>query len=133
MKKFVVLFAMMAIVSAGAYAQSQPAQDPQKSTQQDPQKAAQEKAEWDRTVKAELKLTPDQITKYDAVGKEFGEKIEALKADASLTDDARKEKKMALKKEKEAKLAEFLTPEQQAKYRELVEKKMKKETAKTGA
>jgi Spy/CpxP family protein refolding chaperone len=54
-----------------------------------------------------------------------------LKADASLTDDARKEKKMALKKEKEAKLAEFLTPEQQAKYKELVEKKMKKETAKS--
>ena len=131
MKKVFVLFAMMAIVSVGAFAQSQPAQDPQKSDQQDPQKAAEAKAEWDRTVKAELKLTPDQVQKYDAVGKEFGDKIEALKADASLTDEARKEKKMALKKEKEAKLAEFLTPEQQAKYKELVEKKMKKETAKS--
>ena len=133
MKKVFVLFAMMAIVSVGAYAQNQPAQDPAKDAQQDPQKAAQEKAEWDRTVKAELKLTPEQVQKYDAVGKEFGDKIEALKADASLTDDARKEKKMALKKEKEAKLAEFLTAEQQAKYKELVDKKMKKETAKTGA
>lgn len=131
MKKVFVLFAMMAIVSVGAIAQNQPAQDPQKSAQQDPQKAAAEKAEWDRTVKTELKLTPEQVQKYDAVGKEFGDKIDALKADASLTDDARKEKKMALKKEKEAKLAEFLTPEQQAKYKELVEKKMKKETAKS--
>jgi periplasmic protein CpxP/Spy len=131
MKKFVVMFAMMAIVSVGVYAQNQPSQDPQKSTQQDPAKAAQEKAEWDRTVKAELKLTADQITKYDAVGKEFGEKMDALKADASLTDDVRKERKMALKKEKEARLNEFLTPEQQAKYKELVEKKMKKETAKS--
>jgi Spy/CpxP family protein refolding chaperone len=130
MKKLFVLFAMMAIVSAGAYAQNQPSQDPQK-TQQDPQKAAQEKAEWDRTVKAELKLTADQITKYDALSKEYGDKMEALKADASLNDDSRKEKKMALKKEKEAKLAEFLTPEQQAKYKELVDKKMKKETAKS--
>jgi hypothetical protein len=131
MKKFIVLCAMMAIVSAGAYAQNQPAQDPQKSDQQDPQKAAAEKAEWDRTVKAELKLSADQVQKYDAVSKEFGDKIEALKSDASLDETARKEKKMALKKEKEAKLAEFLTPEQQAKYRELVEKKMKKETAKS--
>ncbi len=132
MKKVFVLFAMMAILSVGAFAQNQPAQDPQKAAQQDPQKAAQEKAEWDWTVKAELKLTPDQVQKYDAVSKEFGDKIDALKADASLNDDAKKEKKMALKKEKEAKLAEFLTPEQQAKYKELVEKKMKKaETAKS--
>ena len=131
MKKVIVLFAMMAIVSAGAYAQNQPAQDPQKSTQQDPQKAAADKAEWDRTVKAELKLTPDQVQKYDALSKEFGDKIEALKSDATLDENARKEKKMALKKEKEARLAEFLTPEQQAKYKELVEKKMKKETAKS--
>jgi len=103
MKKAFVMFAVMAIVSVGAIAQNQPAQDPQKSAQQDPQKAAAEKAEWDRTVKAELKLSADQVQKYDAVSKEFGDKMEALKADASLTDDVRKEKKMALKKEKEAK------------------------------
>jgi hypothetical protein len=130
MKKLFVLFAMMAIISAGAYAQNQPAQDPQKSNQQDPQKAAADKAEWDRTVKAELKLTPDQVQKYDALSKEFGDKMEALKSDASLDENARKEKKMALKKEKETRLAEFLTTEQQAKYKELMDKKMKKETAK---
>jgi Spy/CpxP family protein refolding chaperone len=125
-----VLFAMMAIVTTAAVAQNQPAQDPQKA-QQDPQKAAQEKAEWDRTVKAELKLTADQITKYDALSKEYGDKMDALKSDASLDDNSRKAKKMELKKEKETKLAEFLTPEQQAKYKELVDKKMKKETAKS--
>ena len=128
MKKLFVLFAMMTIVSAGVFAQSQPAQD--QKVEQDPQKAAAEKAEWDRAVKAELKLTADQVTKYDALSKEYGDKIAALKTDASLDDNARKEKKMALKKEKEAKLAEFLTAEQQAKYKELVDKKMKKETAK---
>lgn len=128
MKKLFVLFAMMTIVSAGVFAQSQPAQD--QKAQQDPQKAAAEKAEWDRTVKAELKLTADQVTKYDALSKEYGDKITALKSDASLDENARKERKMALKKEKEAKLAEFLTAEQQMKYKELVDKKMKKETAK---
>jgi Spy/CpxP family protein refolding chaperone len=130
MKKMLVLFAMMAIVTTAAVAQNQPAQDPQKA-QQDPQKSAQEKAEWDRTVKAELKLTADQVTKYDALSKEYGDKMDALKSDASLDDNARKARKMELKKEKEGKLAEFLTPEQQTKYKELVDKKMKKETAKS--
>lgn len=123
MKKLFVMFAMMAFVSTAALAQD--------NTQQDPQKTAQEKAQWEAKVKAELKLTPDQTTKFDAVSKEFGDKIEALKSDATLSEDARKEKKLELKKEKEAKLAEFLTAEQQAKYKELVEKKMKKETAKS--
>lgn len=80
-------------------------------------------AAWDKKVKDELKLTPDQVTKYDAVNKEFGTKIEALKADATLTDDARKERKIALKKERETRLNEFFTPEQQTKYKELTEKK----------
>jgi|ADGO01.1.fsa_nt_gi hypothetical protein len=128
MKKLFVMFAMMTIVSAGVYAQSEPAQDQQK-TQQDSQKAAADKAAWDKTVKAELKLTAEQEAKYDALSKEYGEKMDALKNDASLDENARKEKKAALKKEKEAKLNEFLTADQQAKYKELVEKK-KIETAK---
>lgn len=81
--------------------------------------------EWDNKVKTELKLTQDQIVKYDAVSKEFGEKMEALKKDASVTPEAQKEKKMELRKEKQAKLFEFFTPEQQTKYLEMVEKKMK--------
>lgn len=43
----------------------------------------------------------------------------------SLTKEAQKEKKMALKKEKETKLFEFLTAEQQARYKEIMEKKKK--------
>ena len=90
-----------------------------KTTKQDEQK------EWDNKVKTELKLTQDQIVKYDAVSKEFGEKMDALKKDASVTPEAQKEKKMELRKEKQAKLFEFFTPEQQTKYLEMVEKKMK--------
>lgn len=82
-------------------------------------------AEWDNKIKTELKLTPDQITKYDALSKEYGDKIDALKQDASLSEDAQKQKKMELKKEKEAKLQEFLTPEQQTKYKEIIDKKKK--------
>jgi hypothetical protein len=56
--------------------------------------------------------------------------MEAIEKDATLSADVQKERKMALKKEKEAKLFEFLTPEQQTKYKELIEKK-KKDTAKS--
>jgi len=82
-------------------------------------------AEWDNKIKTELKLTPDQVAKYDALSKEYNDKMEALKQDASLSADAQKQRKMELKKEKEGKLQEFLTPEQQAKYKELMDKKKK--------
>jgi hypothetical protein len=90
---------------------------------------AQEKdkshAEWDNKIKTELKLTPDQVTKYDALSKEYSDKMDAVKQDASLNEDAQKQKKMELKKEKEGKLQEFLTPDQQTKYKEIIEKKKK--------
>lgn len=86
-------------------------------------KAKPDKAEWDKKIKTELNLTEDQIVKYDALSKEYGEKIDGLMKDASLTKEVQKEKKMALKKEKEAKLFEFITPEQQTKYKEIIDKK----------
>ena len=89
--------------------------------------------EWDNKVKAELKLSEDQIAKYEALNKEYDDKFSAIAQDANLSKDAQKEKKMELKKEKEAKLFEFLTPEQQTKYKELIEAKKKEmEKAKNG-
>ena len=86
--------------------------------------------EWDKKVKEDLKLTGDQVVKYDALTKEYSDKLSAVAQDATLSKETQKERKMALKKEKEAKLFEFLTPEQQNKYRELIEQK-KKEMEKT--
>jgi len=85
----------------------------------------QERTEWEKKVKTELKLTADQTTKYDALNTEYDAKMDALAQDASLSMDAQKEKKMALKKEKEGKLFEFLTSEQQGQYKTLVDQKMK--------
>lgn len=85
--------------------------------------------EWDQKVKTELKLTDEQVVKYDAISKEYGEKIDAIKKDASLTKEVQKEKKMELKKEKQAKLFEFFTPEQQTKYNELIMEKKKEKPA----
>lgn len=79
--------------------------------------------EWDKKLKTELKLTDDQAMKYDALSKEYGEKIEMIMKDSTLSKDVQKERKMSLKKEKETKLFEFFTPEQQTKYKEMMDRK----------
>ncbi len=111
MKKLLLLALSACFMTAVAFAQEQ-----KDSKQHDPK-------EWDNKVKTELNLTQDQIVKYDAVSKEFSEKIDALKKDASVTPEAQKERKMELMKLKQAKLFEFFTPEQQTKYTALVEQK----------
>jgi Spy/CpxP family protein refolding chaperone len=120
MKKFLLCLVITAMVSTVSIAQDQ------KDVKQD-------RTEWEKKLKEELKLTPDQTTKFDALSKEYSDKMDALTSDATLTKEAQKEKKMALKKEKEAKMMEFLTAEQQAKYKEMMEKKKKEMEAKAGS
>jgi Spy/CpxP family protein refolding chaperone len=112
MKKLLLMLTITAFFATVAVAQDQT------QTQM-----KHDRAEWEKKVKDELKLTPDQTTKYDALSKEYKDKMDALQSDATLTKEAQKEKKMALKKEKETKLFEFLTPEQQTKYKSLMERK----------
>jgi len=113
MKK--VFFLMVAFAFVGTAAMAQLEQKDYKKNQE----------EWDKKVKEDLKLTTDQVAKYDALNKEYSDKISAVAQDATLSKETQKERKMALKKEKEAKLFEFLTPDQQNKYRELIEQKKK--------
>jgi Spy/CpxP family protein refolding chaperone len=110
MKKLLLMLAVSAFVTTAVVAQDQ------KDMKQD-------KTEWEKKIKDDLKLTADQTAKWDALSKEYNAKFDALSSDATLTKEVQKERKMALKKEKETKLNEFLTPEQQAKYREIMEKK----------
>jgi hypothetical protein len=108
-----------------AVVQDQKPQEQKDSKQQDPK---QQRAEWEKQLKTDLKLTDEQAAKFDALNKEYKDKMDALMQDASFTSldkDAQKEKKMALKNEKETKLFEFLTPEQQATYKTIIEKKKK--------
>ena len=60
--------------------------------------------EWDNKVKTELKLTQDQIVKYDAVSKEFGEKMEALKKDAKRDPGSSKRTENGTEKRKTSKV-----------------------------
>lgn len=90
---------------------------------QNPKDMKQDRAEWEKKIKEELKLTDEQTVKYNALNKEYNDKIDAVLKDESLSKDVQKEKKMALKKEKEAKLMELLTDEQKTTYKQIIEKK----------
>lgn len=83
-------------------------------------------AEWDNKVKTELRLNPDQVSKYNALSKEYQDKTDAVKKDATLTEAQQKQKKLDLQKEQEIKLADFLTQEQLAKYKALMSKRKDK-------
>jgi Spy/CpxP family protein refolding chaperone len=135
MKKIILSAAIVSASVCAAYAQdqktTQPAQQAVKETDQKSYEAKQA-TEWENRLKTELKLTDEQLTKIAIVNKDFTDKKEAILKDATLTDDAKKEKKEALKKEKDARFFEILTPEQQMKYKQMTEEKMKqmKEAAK---
>jgi Spy/CpxP family protein refolding chaperone len=137
MKKLFLLLIVSAMAVTSAVAQQKetkptPAQkDVKPATEQKDEKPSadqmkQDRVAWEKKFKEDLKLTTEQSDKYDALSKEYSEKINAIANDASLDKDAQKEKKMGLKKEKEAKFLEILTPEQQTKYKELKESMEKK-------
>lgn len=125
MKKLLLFVFMTSVMATAAMAQEQ--KDPKHTKEM-----KKDQADWDKKVKDELKLTDEQTAKYDALSAEYKDKIDAVLQDASLTKEVQKERKMALKKEKQARLYEFLTPEQQAKYQEMVDKKTKEKAPKQG-
>jgi Spy/CpxP family protein refolding chaperone len=86
--------------------------------------AKPEKVDWDKRIKTELNLSDEQAAKYDAINKEYSEKIKANQ-NTDLAPEAQKAAKMELKKEKEAKLMELFTPEQAKLYKEIMEAKKK--------
>jgi Spy/CpxP family protein refolding chaperone len=121
MKKLLLLSIFTAIIASPVWSQETKEKDKQK-----------EYAEWQQKVKEELKLTDEQVTKWEALNKDAKEKMDALSQDATMSKEVQKEKKMAIKKEKEEKFLQLLTPEQQAKYKEMMEKKKKETEAKQG-
>jgi Na+-transporting NADH:ubiquinone oxidoreductase subunit NqrC len=113
MKKLLLSLLISGMISSVAFAQET----------KEAKEAKPDKVEWEKKIRTELNLTQEQTVKYDALNKEYSEKIDLLMKDASLAKEVQKEKKMALKKEKEVKLFEFLTAEQQVKYKEIMDKK----------
>lgn len=128
MKKILLSAVIVSATVCVAGAQEQKNMQPptQVAKQNDQQSyQARQAAEWDNLLKTELKLTDEQATKIAAINKDFAAKKDAILKDATLSDDAKKEKKEALKKDKETKMNEVLTPDQQVKYKQLMDAKMK--------
>lgn len=118
MKKLLVSCILAAIFSLPAFAQENKEKDKQK-----------EYAEWQQKVTDELKLTADQVSRWNALDAEYKEKTTATMQSQDLDKDAQKAKMMELRKEKHARFLELLSAEQQAKYTELIEKKKKEKEA----
>ncbi len=78
MKKLLVLSLFLGCLTMGVFAQDH----------------KMDKAAWNKKVKEELKLTPDQVAKYDALSTEYDGKFESIKSDASLSKEQQKDQKM---------------------------------------
>ena len=74
-----------------------------------------------RMVK-ELNLTADQQIQAEAIHKQAAEEMKALRNDASLNEDQKRAKGRDLRKSTEDQIRAILTPEQQAKAKEMREK-----------
>lgn len=84
----------------------------------------------DRMTKA-LDLTPDQVSKIQAIHKDARVKREAVLANKSLTPDQRRTQLADIRKSTHTQIMGVLTPEQQKKYHSfLSEKRAKMESAK---
>jgi Spy/CpxP family protein refolding chaperone len=72
----------------------------------------------DKLTKA-LNLTPDQVSKIQAIHEDAKTQMQAIVADKSLTADARKAKLTELRESTRSQIMAVLTPDQQAKWKEL--------------
>jgi hypothetical protein len=118
MKKLFLMSAFAALLACPAFSQETKEKDKQK-----------EYSEWQKKIKDELKLSEEQLVKWDTLNKEYKEKIDAAVQSAGDNKEAQKIRKMEVKKEKDVKFMEMLSPEQLAKYKEMIEQKKKESEA----
>jgi Spy/CpxP family protein refolding chaperone len=69
-------------------------------------------------LKKELALTKDQITKFDAIYKEAGEKMTAAREAAGDDREGMRAKMTELNKDRDAKIEKILTPDQVKKFKD---------------
>ena len=120
MKKLLVSCILACMFCLPAFAQEN--KDKEKEKQKD-------YAEWQQKIKDELKLSDDQVGKWNALDAEYKDKVNSTMQATDLDKDAQKAKMIELRKEKHAKFLELLSAEQQTKYNEIIEKKKKEAAA----
>jgi periplasmic protein CpxP/Spy len=117
MKLTILILSLTFALIGSAFAQPQGGNRPGGGNWEEMQKQQME------TMKTELKLTPDQITKVEALNAETNKKTKAIR-DANSTDrEANREKMRAVREEQDKKLKTILTKEQATKWDEIQEKR----------
>jgi Spy/CpxP family protein refolding chaperone len=76
-------------------------------------------------MKDQLNLTADQKSQMKALHQDMKQQREGIMNDQSLTSDQKKEKMKELRKSQSEKMNTILTPDQQAKMKELRKQRMK--------
>ena len=118
MKKLIVSCMIACMFCLPAFSQENKDKDRQK-----------EYAEWQQKIKDDLKLSDDQVGKWNALDAEYKDKMNATMQATNLDKDAQKAKMIELRKEKHTKFLELLSADQQAKYNEIIEKKKREAAA----
>lgn len=90
-------------------------QQPQQNFQQRNQQRIDE-------LKKELALTKDQVTKFDAIYKEFNEKMAAAREAAGDDREGMRAKMQQMNKDRDAKVEKILTPDQVKKFKDYLAK-----------
>lgn len=119
MKRTIILAAAISVFSVTAtFAQTEPAKPVKKER-------TERKGERPNPM-ADLNLTEKQENDMKVLSEESRSKFEAIRNDATLSDDQRKEKMMELRKAQNEKRLALLTPEQKKKWEEKMKERREK-------
>jgi len=116
MKKTIFLAAMISAFSITAtYAQDAPKEKPKGEARQGGERRGPGGGYNAAEMYKDLNLTKDQEAKLKTLNEEQGAKMQELRNDNSLSDDARREKMQAIRKDRMEKEGAILTKEQKEK------------------
>ncbi|MFH0761687.1 MAG: hypothetical protein V2A67_09320 [Bacteroidota bacterium] len=108
------------LLAGGLMAQDPPTgAPPQGRNPQDMQKRMQAMQD---TLKKQLNLNTDQIVKFDAIYKDYNEKMAAARASAGDDREGFRAKMQEMNKDREAKIEKILTTDQVKKYKDYLAK-----------
>jgi Spy/CpxP family protein refolding chaperone len=117
MKRNFLLSVMVGLfLTGGLMAQDPPTGGPpQGFNPQDMQKRMQARQD---TLKKQLNLNKDQIVKFDAIYKEYNEKMAAARENAGDDREGMRAKMQEMSKDRDAKIEKMLTPDQVKKWKD---------------
>lgn len=124
-----VVAAAFGFMTMTAYAQTAPAQDGEKTEQH--QKHHKHKGhagmgkEDVKAYEAELKLSPEQVSQWQALNETSRAAMKNLRDNTALAREDKKAQMKTLREQKQAWLQKILTQEQFARYQQIRKEKMK--------